>query len=75
MFGKYAHAVLEKLILGELWVMTDGNRVTYNFFDRIASKMELALLYVLARDDEGFLSKEVVICYLDGMSTTTSERG
>ncbi|KAL0287467.1 UNVERIFIED_CONTAM: Peroxygenase [Sesamum calycinum] len=55
--SKYGHTFPEKLTLRELWNLSEGNRVSFDFFGWLVNKGEWALLYILARDEDGFLSK------------------
>ncbi|VFQ63319.1 unnamed protein product [Cuscuta campestris] len=66
-FSKYARtAPPDKLTLAELWEMTQANRNTFDLFGWVAAKLEWGFLYLLARDPDGFLSKEAIRRCYDG---------
>ncbi|GMN53332.1 hypothetical protein TIFTF001_022476 [Ficus carica] len=66
MFSKYAQKMPDKLNLKELWNMTEGNRAAYDLFGWISSKMKWGLVYYLAKDEHGFVSKEDIRSLFDG---------
>ncbi|KAK1413653.1 hypothetical protein QVD17_35429 [Tagetes erecta] len=60
MFSKHAKTSQGRLTLRELWNMTEGNRVALDIFGWIINKFEWGAVYVIAKDDEGYLSKEAM---------------
>ncbi|KAK9735213.1 hypothetical protein RND81_04G191300 [Saponaria officinalis] len=65
-FSKYGLTKTDKLSLKELWTMTQANRNVFDFFGWAASKIEWGVLYMIAKDEEGFLTKESVRRCFDG---------
>ncbi|KAH0886726.1 hypothetical protein HID58_062822 [Brassica napus] len=59
-FSKYALTAPNKITLKELWNLTEGNRMAIDPFGWLANKVEWLLVYLLAKDEEGFVSKEAV---------------
>ncbi|TVU15282.1 hypothetical protein EJB05_38794, partial [Eragrostis curvula] len=66
MFSKYARTSPDRLTYRELWSMTEGFRVTFDFYGWFAAKLEWTILYLLARDEEGYLSREAMRRTYDG---------
>ncbi|CAD6263104.1 unnamed protein product [Miscanthus lutarioriparius] len=66
MFSKYARTSPDRLTYRELWSMTEGFRDAFDLFGWAAAKLEWTILYVLARDDEGYLSREAMRRVYDG---------
>lgn len=65
-FSKYSKTKPDKLTLKELWNLTDGNRVTFGTIGWLANKLEWGTAYLLAKDDEGYVSKEDIRGIFDG---------
>lgn len=73
-FSKYARTYPDRLSYREMWRMTEGCREVFDFFGWVAMKLEWSFLYVLARDDEGYLSREAIRRMYDGSLFEYMER-
>ncbi|KAI3511473.1 hypothetical protein L1887_18627 [Cichorium endivia] len=66
MFSKYGKTMPDKLTFRELWNLTEGNRVALDPIGWILNKIEWGIAYLLAKDNEGYLSKEAMRSVFDG---------
>ncbi|KAJ4812190.1 Caleosin [Rhynchospora pubera] len=65
-FSKYARTVSDRLSFWDILRMTNGNWETYDIFGRIANLGEWILLWLIARDQDGYLPREAMRTCFDG---------
>ncbi|XP_076959758.1 putative peroxygenase 3 [Bidens hawaiensis] len=66
MFSKYGKTSPDKLTFAELWNMTEGNRLYADLVGWLINKVEWGLVYFIAKDEQGYLSKEAMRGLFDG---------
>jgi len=66
LFSKYAKTDKSRLHFNELYAMTNANRNAYDPFGWTAEKLEWGITYLLLKDREGFVSKELIRGMFDG---------
>ncbi|KAF9604841.1 hypothetical protein IFM89_010516 [Coptis chinensis] len=66
MFSKYAHNLPDRFTAWELWNLTEGDRSAFDIIGAVIAKFEWTLLYFIAKDEDGFVSKEDIRRCYDG---------
>ncbi|XP_024984176.1 peroxygenase-like [Cynara cardunculus var. scolymus] len=66
MFSKYGKTAPDKLTFKELWNMTEGNRVSFDIIGWVMTKFEWGAVYIIAKDEDGYLSKDAMRGVFDG---------
>ncbi|KAF5179715.1 Peroxygenase, partial [Thalictrum thalictroides] len=56
--SKYAHTSPDKFTAIEIWNMNQGNRNAYDIVGGVATKLKWAILYFLAKDEDGFVTSQ-----------------
>nr|XP_017222191.1 PREDICTED: probable peroxygenase 3 isoform X2 [Daucus carota subsp. sativus] len=64
--SRYAKKDPEKMTYKELWNMTEGNRVAHDIVGWLQSKGSWTLFYIIAKDEDGFVSKDFMRGLFDG---------
>ncbi|KAE8735987.1 putative peroxygenase 3 [Hibiscus syriacus] len=65
-FSKYGLTEPDKLTFAEVWRVTEACRLPFDFVGWFLAKSEWLVLYFLAKDEQGFLTKEAARKCFDG---------
>ncbi|XVE81917.1 hypothetical protein DITRI_Ditri15bG0104900 [Diplodiscus trichospermus] len=65
-FSKYARTHPDKISYDEVQEMIKGNRNSYDFIGSLISRAEFSILFKVAQDQDGFVSKDALRGCYDG---------